>query len=166
MNSDKPRTGEAIENTGESGDRTEPPVLRGRKVHIGCEACEALKLAQDMPTGSEFLFFAGLGIGRKGDELALCEVHMTLMRTINGVTDPKLRGNYGVWAIPPKKGIFGDLKPRFQLCRNEVWRCQKDEAEAYAKICNDEPHTDWKYEVRLIPDGYTHPSTPSEGESK
>lgn len=60
---------------------------------------------------------------------------------------------YGVLAIPPKTGLFSDLKPRFQFWAGNEKIVEYDsfeKAEEYAKICRNEKSTLWTYIIKEI----------------
>lgn len=62
---------------------------------------------------------------------------------------------YGVWCIPPKKGLMSDLKPRFQIMNDKIFEyIDQKEAQDQADLCNSEPIKDkdytWKYIVKKI----------------
>jgi len=47
---------------------------------------------------------------------------------------------YGVWCIPPKKGLMSGLKPRFQIQNGKIFEyMNQKEAQDQADLCNSEP---------------------------
>lgn len=58
---------------------------------------------------------------------------------------------WGVWAIPPSKGIYSDLKPRFQMWRSdEIFTYDSEsEAQKWADSCNND-RNGWTYLVKII----------------
>ena len=58
---------------------------------------------------------------------------------------------YGVWAEPPSKGLYADLKPRFQMYNTGVIVTYEteEEAEEQARECRKD-RNGWTYTVRPI----------------
>lgn len=59
---------------------------------------------------------------------------------------------FGVWAIPPNKGIWEGLLPRFQMYNTGeiVTYDTREKAQEYVDICMQEKTRTWTYEVREI----------------